>query len=120
LNDEQKTKDQIIDELIDELAELRRRVIELEESETDRKQLEEQQGMKIGEILIEMGLLARSELEEYLRRQRAEILSYMLEYKQRRIGEILIESGIITEEELRSALSKQRTKRHQRQVEDMT
>lgn len=100
MRDEDKTKEQ----LIDELMEMRRQI---DASESEWKRLEEKRGMKIGEILIEMSYLTGPQLERYLQKQNAETLSHMYERKRRRIGEILIESNIITEEELYSGLAEQ-------------
>ena len=103
MRDEDKTKEQ----LIDELMEMRRQI---DASESEWKRLEEKRGMKIGEILIEMSYLTGPQLERYLQKQNAETLSRisrMYERKRRRIGEILIESNIITEEELYSGLAEQ-------------
>jgi len=107
MQDEDKAKEHIIDELIDELAELRRRIIELRTSGAETKQLEQQRGMKIGEILVKMGYLTDLQLNTYLRKQKAEMLSHLLDYEQRKIGGILVESGIITEEQLQEALAEQ-------------
>ena len=108
MGNQDEAKEQLIDELIDELIELRRRIIELEASGVESKQLYQMSGVKIGEILVEMGVLTISELRTYLRRQKTEVLAHLLDYKQRRIGEILMESGVITEEQLRGALEEQR------------
>ena len=105
---EGKTKNQIIEELMDELAELRRQIIELKASGAEHRQLEKQRGLKIGEVLVKMGYVTDLQLQRYLRRQKAEMLSHLLDYKQRRIGQILVESGIITEEQLQGALAEQR------------
>lgn len=107
MDDEDKTKEHLIDELVDELIELRRRITELETSEEESSQLYEMSGAKIGEILIEMGVLGLSELRTYLRKQRAEMLTHLLDYKQRRIGELLMESDVITEDQLHKALEEQ-------------
>ena len=55
LKDNNKTKQQ----LIDELAELRRQITESKASETERKCSEEQRPARVGEILIEMGCLTK-------------------------------------------------------------
>jgi hypothetical protein len=102
MRNEDKTKEQIIDELIDELLELRRQTTELKGSKSESKQLPESPGMKIGEILIEMGYLHRSQLEEALRRQ-----SEASGHRHKRLGQILIESGNINSEQLKLALEEQ-------------
>jgi len=102
MRDEDKTKEQLIAELV----ELRRRVAELE---TNLERLEELLwGVRIGEILIEMGYLTMSELREALEKQRE---------ADARLGKSLVEAGIITEEQLRTALREQ-IKRFQRHFED--
>ena len=100
MKDEGKTKEQ----LIDEVAELRRRVTEFESSEAGRK-------VRIGEILMEMGCLTKLQLVRYLQKQREEMDSYRREHRQKRLGEILLEAGIITEEELYEALAEQQRRR---------
>lgn len=54
---------------------------------------------KIGEVLIEAGVITEEELNRALEEQ-----------QKRRIGEILIEAGAITEEELNRALEEQQKK----------
>ena len=61
--------------------------------------------MKIGEILMELGYLTESHLQEGLQKQR-EI--HLQEHKHKLIGEILVEMGFITEEQLRQGLADQR------------
>lgn len=105
---EGKTKEQRIDELVDELMELHRRIARLKASEPEREQLEERRGLRIGEVLIRMGYLTLAQLEEYLKKQKTDILSYMLDYEQRKLGEILVDAGVITEDNLQKALLKQK------------
>jgi predicted unusual protein kinase regulating ubiquinone biosynthesis (AarF/ABC1/UbiB family) len=100
-------KEQTIDELMEELAELRQRIIELKALGAEHRHLEERRGMRIGEILVKMDYVTESQLGTYLRKQKAEMLSYLLDYEQRRIGEMLVESGIITEEQLQKGLAEQ-------------
>ena len=107
MKDRNKTKEQLIDELV----ELRRRVAEFEASEAERRRLGQKQGVKIGEILMEMGYLTKLQLNTSLRKQKeAEMLVYMLEHKHKRLGEIMVESGIITKEQLHSALEEQQAR----------
>ena len=69
----------------------------------------EKRSLKIGEILIEMGCLTKSQLERYLQKQKE-----LLEHGRKLLGEIMIESGIITDEQLRKALTEQQIRlRHQ-------
>lgn len=111
MKDEDKTREQLIDELV----ELRRRVAELEASEAERKRLRKGQAVKIGEILMEMGCLTRLQLERSLEKQKeAEMLTHMLEHRHKRLGEILVETGIITEEQLNRALAEQTARTHHR------
>lgn len=107
MKDEDKPREQLIDELV----ELRRRIAELEASEAERKRLQEGQAVKVGEILMEMGCLTRLQLQRSLEKQKeVEMLTHMLERKHKRLGEILVEFGIITEEQLHSALAEQVTR----------
>ena len=104
MKDEEKTREQLMDELV----ELRRRIAELEASEAERKRLQKGRSVKIGEILMEMGFLTKLQLDRSLKKQKeAEMLTHMLERKQRRLGKILVESGIVTEEQLHNALAEQ-------------
>jgi hypothetical protein len=103
MRDEDKTKEQLIDELV----KLRRRVAELEASERKQKTEKGGSGVKIGEILMEMGYLTRLQLERSLRKQEAKVISHMLNSKHQRLGEIMLESGIITEEQLTNGLAEQ-------------
>ena len=109
MRDEDKTKEQ----LVEELAELRRQIAEFREVEATRKQVEKERGIKIGEILIEMGYLTELQLERFLKKQKeSEMLSQMIDRRHKLLGEIILEAGIITEEELRRALSEQITRLH--------
>jgi len=103
MRDEDKTREQ----LMDELAELRRRVAELEAPKPKGKVIKENSGVKIGEILMEMGYLTRLQLERSLERQEARIINHMLNTKHQRLGEIMVESGIITQKQLQNALARQ-------------
>jgi CRP-like cAMP-binding protein len=102
MRDEDKTKQQ----LIDELMELRQRVEKFESLETGR-------GLRIGEILMEMGCLTRLQLVRYLQKQKEEMENYTREHRQKRLGEVLLESGIITEEDLHKALAEQQRRKRQ-------
>ena len=105
MRDEDKTKEQ----LVGELAELRRQIAELGEVEATRRKVEKE--TKIGEILIEMGYLTELQLERFLKKQKeSEMLSQMIDRRHKLLGEIILESGIITQEELRHALSEQITR----------
>jgi mevalonate kinase len=107
MKDEDKTKEQLVEELV----ELRRQIAELREVEANRKQVEKERGTKIGEILIEMGYLTELQLERFLKKQKeSEMLSQMIDRRHKLLGEIILESGIITQEELRRALSEQITR----------
>lgn len=120
MRNEGKTKEQIVDELIDELAELRRQIIELKAAGAEYKWLEKQRGLRIGQILVKMGYLTDSQLGTYLGKQTAEMLSHLLDYKQTKIGELLIESGIITKDQLQEGLAEQQRAQQRRQVNDVT
>jgi hypothetical protein len=101
LRDENKTKEQ----LIDELTQLRQQIAELKAPAAGRKHLEEQRPVRVGEILIEMGCLTRLQLERALRKQKE---ADMRGDSHVPVGRILAESGIITTEELQAALAEQR------------
>ena len=90
MRDEDKTKKQLIKELV----ELRRQVHELRQM-----RLAVGKGLKIGEILIDMGLLTNTQLEEFLHEQKAS--------KQKKLGEIIVEAGIITKDQLDTAIDEQ-------------
>jgi PAS domain S-box-containing protein len=98
MKDEDKTKEQLIDEIV----ELRR-----EAAESTRMRFAAGQGLKIGDILIDMGLLTRSQLEESLEKQKADSVDHTPNH--RPLGEILTESGVITAEQLYTALVEQLT-----------
>ncbi len=109
MRDEDKAKEQLIAELV----ELRQWVVDFEASEAERKQLEEQRAVKIGEILIEMGFLTDVQLKKSLKKQEAEIFDQMLSSKRRRLGEIMVEAGIISEEQLQTGLEEQKRRLEQ-------
>jgi hypothetical protein len=111
MKDEDKTKEQLIAELVElrqsnaelesktrrltsELAGLRRRIAELGDHE---------QHLKTGEILVKMGYATEQQLEEALEKQ--EELS-KLEQRQKLLT-IMVDSGTITEEQLRTVLAVQ-------------
>ncbi len=108
MKDEDKTREQ----LMDDLAKLRRRVDELEASECRQRAAKKDSGVKIGEILMEMGYLTQLQLERSLKRQEAKLISHMLSSKHQRLGEMMVESGIITEEQLQNALTEQQKRLH--------
>ncbi len=108
MKDEGKTREQ----LMDELAELRRRIDELEVSEYRQRAANKASGVKIGEILMEMGYLTQLQLERSLKKQEARLISHMLSSKHQRLGEMMVESGIITEEQLHNALTEQQKRLH--------
>ena len=89
MKNEDKTKEQ----LIDELAEMHEELAKLRASEAARKRLEEEQALKIGEILMEMRCLTRLQLVRYLQQQREDMHNYRLKHRQKRLGELLIEAG---------------------------
>lgn len=100
VRDRDKTKEQ----LIEELAELRRRVAALEASEAECRQPEEKRPAQIGEILVEMGYLTKLQLERRLQKQKeAELLGE----RRKRLGQIVVETGLITSEQLHIALAEQ-------------
>lgn len=103
MKDADKTKEQ----LIEELAKLRQQIVEFEAMVAEQKRVEQKQGVKIGEILMEMGCLTRLQLARYLEKQKSEMLSYMRDHRQKPLGEILLEAKIITEEQLHKALTEQ-------------
>ena len=65
----------------------------------------EKSHLKLGEILLEKGLVTDSQLERALQKQRE---LHMLENSHKLLGEIMVESGVITEEQMRGALAEQR------------
>jgi len=95
VRDENKTREQ----LIDELAGLRKEIAEFEESELDYMR-----GVRIGEVLVQMGCITASQLQRALQRQKEEDI-----LRHKRLGEIMVEQGLITMEERDSALAKQKT-----------
>ena|GEM_PF-2331711 len=100
MRDEDKTREQLTDELI----ELRRETADLR-----RMRLAAGEGLKIGDILIDMGLLTRPQLEEFLEQQRVGNSNHAPGYEYKRLGELLVESGVITAEQLYTALVEQLT-----------
>ena len=100
MKDERKTKKQLMGELINlrgKNAELRREIAEFEESELDYMR-----GVRIGEILIEMGCLTFLQLHRALQRQKEEDI-----LRHKRLGQIMVEEGLITLEERNLALERQ-------------
>lgn len=98
MRDEDKTREQLIDELI----EARRQIAELRGSQHIQKRLGIQRSSRVGEILMEMGHVTASQLGRSLAKQEGAGAS-----NRKRIGEIMIESGLITEQEMHSALEVQ-------------
>ncbi len=101
---------QALDEVLDEQEKLRSRkvgeiIAEAADLPTDKiEEVAQQtaaigpgQKVRIGDLLIQAGLVSREEVEEALRTQSAG--------KKKRIGELLIEKGLISEEQLLIALS---------------
>jgi hypothetical protein len=108
LKDESKTKEQLIDELV----ELRRQIAELKASEpasdatkAARKPPEKRRPVRVGEVLMQMGYLTRLQLERALRKQKE---ADMRGDSHIPVGKILVESGIVTAEQLQIALAEQR------------
>ena len=64
----------------------------------------EKRPLKLGEILVEMGYLAKSQLERCLQKQKE---AHMLEHRHKLLGEIMVELCFITDEQLREALAEQ-------------
>jgi two-component system cell cycle sensor histidine kinase/response regulator CckA len=100
MKDQDKTKEELINEIID----LRCQLSELESIETERKKLKESYSLKIGKILMEMGYLTKQQLDRSLQKQE-EINISNDTYKT--LGEVMIESGVITSEELHKGLAEQ-------------
>lgn len=100
MRDEDKTKRQLIDELV----ELRRQVAELRAQRTERKN-STRRPVRVGEVLIEMGVLTKDQLENALRKQRE---ADMRGDSHIPVGNILATSGIITRQQLHMALTEQR------------
>ncbi len=67
--------------------------------------LPEMRALKIGEILMERGCLAKPQLERSLQKQKE---THLLEYRHRLLGEIMVESSLITQQQLSDALAEQR------------
>ena len=99
MNNQDKTKEQ----LIEELAELHRQIGELKASQIQSEQSGFSRGLKIGEILLEMGCLAGSQLLDGLKRQQE-----MKPVREQKLGEIMVESNFVTEKEIASALKEQK------------
>lgn len=95
VKDEDKTKQQLIDELV----QLRKRIAELEELHAAREQ-----AVRIGEILIEMGYVTSPQLEEALRKQKD-----LAEQGQSpmRLASVMIKLGFINTDQMSDALSLQ-------------
>ena len=94
MRDEDKAKEELIAELVQlrrQNTELRDRVAELERS-----------GVKIGQVLLDIGCITPSQLQMGLQAQKEEVHSH------KRLGEIMVEGGFITKEERDSALKIQR------------
>lgn len=100
MRDEDKTKEQLIAELVGS----RREIADFETSEVDYMR-----GARIGEILIEMGYLTFSQLHRTLKKQKE---SDILRHK--RLGEIMIEQSLITIEERDTALVEQQRRLRRR------
>ena len=103
-------KENIIHQVLDEQEKLRtRKVGEIlaEKADLPTEKIEELAGqidtsseshkVRIGDLLIQAGLISREKLEEALETQTSG--------KRKRVGELLIEKGLITEEQLLVALS---------------
>lgn len=103
MRDENRTKKQLIDELV----ELRRQIAELKASADERRHVGEDPPVRVGEILIEMGYLTRLQLERALRKQKEADVRGDSHIP---VGRILAESGIITAEQLQTALAEQRVR----------
>lgn len=69
-----------------------------------RKTSEKPQSVKVGEILMEMGCLTKSQLDKALQKQKE---ADMRGESHIPVGRILVQSGAITEEHLRTALAEQ-------------
>lgn len=101
MRDEDKTKEQLIYELVG----LRQQAAQLEKAkvlEADQKRVGRQRGLRIGEILVNMGYVTSSQLDRYIQKQKE---SEMHRHKQ--LGEIMVESGVISKEDMHSALEVQ-------------
>lgn len=98
MRDEDKTKEQLIDELIA----MRGRVAMLETSEAGHRCLAAKDGVKLGEILVQIGWLTETQLKKALLKQEEAGDNTPL-------GKILMESGDITTEQLYTALVEQLT-----------
>lgn len=96
MRDQDKTQEQ----LIDELAALRRRNAELEALVSDFKLVQEKPLM-VGEILIEMGHLTRSQMEQALEKQKE---SNETGQRRMRLASVLVELGLVTGEQMGAAL----------------
>lgn len=99
MNNQDKTEEQ----LTGELAELRRQIDELKASQIQSEQSGFSRGLRIGEILLEMGCLAGSQLLDGLKRQQE-----MRPVREQKLGEIMVESNFVTEREVASALEEQK------------
>ncbi len=99
-----------IDEVLDEQEKLRSRKVgeiiaaaadlpadKIDEVAQQSKAAEPGQKVRIGDLLIQAGLISREAVEEALKTQSAG--------KKKRVGELLIEKGLVTEEQLLMALA---------------
>jgi response regulator RpfG family c-di-GMP phosphodiesterase len=103
-SDEDKTKEQLIAELVElrkENAELHKEVGDFEAAEIDFVRR-----VRIGEVLVDMGCLTSSQLQRTVQKQRE---SDILRHK--RLGDIMIQQGLITMEERDDALAEQYRRR---------
>jgi len=99
MRDEDKTKQQLLDELV----QLRRRVAELERLNDLREHLA-QKPLRIGEILLEMGYATIPQLEEALQKQK-ELTERGQSYV--RLASLMFKLGFINADQMSSALSLQ-------------
>ena len=116
LEEQAELKEQQIRERERQIAELRREFSELRAQKPDRvspesqpeERPEEGPRPQVGEILMEMGYLTKTQLDWSLKNQRMEELRHLHDMKHRLLGRILLEYRIITEEQLEEALAEQR------------
>ena len=104
LNEQERLKNRLVGEIITDRCDVTREKVE----ETfDRAKMHDRHSrIRIGDILIEAGLVTKEQVEMAIAEQR--------DGKKKKVGTLLIEKGLITEEQLLAALA---TKFHMRFID---
>ncbi|SHJ67092.1 Type II secretory pathway ATPase GspE/PulE or T4P pilus assembly pathway ATPase PilB [Malonomonas rubra DSM 5091] len=95
LDEQEKLRHQKVGEILAEKANLP--ADKIEELAVQVSDARETHNIRIGDLLIQAGLISRNEVEEAIEKQSSG--------KRKRVGELLIEKGLISEEQLLVALS---------------